>query len=185
MKLLKLSSESHKKLIELLRKLYPDTSLKRIELKIAPSGITSVFFSKVGKNNIQNWIGSQFVNSEIPLLELFLAEIPELLSVFRVGNKTFAPLYLLQFSFLSLSTGDNLVKFLEELMEGIQQPKSKNDYKQLKKKLDKLGGDVSEEERAMYLIQMSNNLFGNNKNDTIKNILDIFMLRKEGEESNC
>jgi len=157
MKALKLNAEHEKIFLKILKeKLYKGT--KRIELDKTSEGVT-VIFSKVAKFNPLNVILGQFVNSEVPLLELFMREIPEKLSEFGTGNKSFAPLYLLQISLLSRSTGDNLVHFLDETIRGIKKPATRDDYAVIKEAMDKLSG-ANNVEKSMKVMQLADRLLG-------------------------
>jgi hypothetical protein len=168
MKALTLNAENEELLIKILKeKLYKST--KRIELDKTPSGMT-VIFSRVAKFNPLNIILNKFVNSEVPLLELFMREIPEKLSKYGTGNKSFAPLYLLQISLLSRSTGDNLVHFLDETIRGIKQPtKKRDDYEVVKEAMDKLSG-ANNAEKSMRIVQLTDRLLG----DDSMNFMEFF-----------
>ncbi len=158
MKALKLNAEHEKLLLKILREtLYKST--KRIELDKTPIGVT-VMFSKVAKWSPANFLFNKFVNSELPLLELFMRELPEKLSEYGTGNKSFAPLYLLQISLLSRSTGDNLVHFLDETIRGIGKPmKKRDDYEVIKEAMDKLGR-ANDVEKSMKAVQLMDRLLG-------------------------
>lgn len=162
MKALKLNAEHEKIFLKILKeKLYKGT--KRIELDKTPEGVI-VIFSKVAKFNPLNVILNKFVNSEIPLLELFMRELPEKLSEYGTGNKSFAPLYLLQISLLSRSTGDNLVHFLDETIRGIKHPATRDDYAVIKEAMDKLSG-ANNLEKSIKIMQLTERLLGNSSMD--------------------
>lgn len=166
MKALKLNAENEELLIKLLKdKLYKGT--KRIELDKTPSGVT-VIFSKVAKFNPLNVILNKFVNSEIPLLELFIRELPEKLSEYGTGNKSFAPFYFLQISLLSRSTGDDLVRLLDETIRGIGEPaKKRDDFTVIKEAMDKLNG-ANNAETSIRVVQLMDRLLGDSSADFLE-----------------
>ncbi len=158
MKALKLSAENQRLLVSLLGILFAD-DFKRIELETTSGGVV-VTFSNVGKNNLLNFIASSVVNSDIPLLELFMREIPEQLSIYATGNRSWAPVFVAKIMLIGRSTGDNLVEFLDDTMKELQRPIDVNDYKLVKAQADRLG-DPTKEETVVNIIKASRQLLGN------------------------
>lgn len=169
MKALKVSAENQKLLVTLLGILFAD-DFKRVELETTSGGVV-VTFSNVGKNNLLNFLASSVVNSDIPLFELFMREIPEKLSIYATGNRSWAPVFVCKFALIGRSTGDNLVKFLNDTMKGLQRPIDRNDYKLVKEQAD-LFGDPTNEETVINIIKASSQLLGNDAE-----LVEFFMTR--------
>lgn len=160
MRALNLSTENQKLLVKLLEKLFSnDKEIKRIEVDTTSSGVV-VTFSSVGRNNPLNFIAGKVVNSEIPLMELFNRFIPEQLSLYGIGNRSWAPVFVMKSTLAGRSIGDNLVKWLEKEMKKLEQPVDRNDFSVIEAQMEKIG-NPSKEEDIINIIKTSSKVLGN------------------------
>lgn len=173
MKALRISEGNTKVLIALLEILFAD-DFKRVELETLSNGVI-VTFSNIGKLNPLNFLVGKLINSEVPLLELFMRNVPDKLSEYATGNKSWAPVFLHKFALISRSNGDNLVTFLSDTMKSLQRPIDRNDYKYVKEEADKFG-DPAKEDTIIKIIKGSSKLLG----DQI-NLADVFVTVKQQE----
>lgn len=158
MKALKLSSENQRLLVELLTILFAE-DYTRVEVNASSQEGVIVILSNVGKFNPLNFLAGNTVNSEIPLLELFMREIPEQLSIYATGGRSWTPVFVWKLTLMGRSTGDNLVKFLEKTMKKVQRPIDRNDYSIVEAQAD-MFGNLEREEKMIEIIKASSSILG-------------------------
>ena len=118
MKPIKLTTNDQVNLVEMLKVLFPEF----IRIEILNKNIPYILFSKVKKGSILNLLRPDLVSEKIPIVELFLSELPRRLSVYQIGNDSNASVHWVNASVLVADNPSYLVSFFKEKfdkMEGI------------------------------------------------------------------
>ena len=114
--IIKLTTEDKISLIGMLKILFPE--FKRIEIR--EQNLIYILFSKVSSTSIYNFIRPDLVSCKVPLLELFIRELPRRLSIYQLGNESSAPIYWATAALLAADNPSYLVSYFKSRVDKIK-----------------------------------------------------------------
>src|SRR6056297_2207007 len=123
------SEEQKFKALEMAKVLFP-------EYKSVTLVGSSIRFSSLKKNSVKDLMSKAFGLQHqviVPIFELVLLNFPERISLRKAGNKTFAPLYLVQITYIMSINPSAIVDHLYDKIEEIKQPFDLNRFIEIAK----------------------------------------------------